>query len=188
MGVGNLTMIYYGTLLESYVSTPNEWSRYLRVVFCVEIGYGLEIIRTNVFGKDQIEKVEKISLGSQVQFTGFFADTPNVRFFKLQSVDAAKFDSCETCFAPKEDPCTGCLKEPTERISGEWQLVERLMVNDSFKLIFTQDENVVCRYIFPQSPFYKECISLKVTDMVKLQGWRDERRRTELNIMEKSTK
>ena len=49
-------MIYYGTLLESYVSTPNEWSRYLRVVFCVEIGYGLEIIRTNVFGKDQIEK------------------------------------------------------------------------------------------------------------------------------------
>ena len=176
----------YGTLLEKCVASPKGWNQYLRVVLCVETGFGLQTIRTNVFGKDGIEKVEAISLGSQIQFSGDYIKTLHLYYFKLLSLEAATFNSCEKCFAPLDGPCQGCLKEPTERITGEWKLVEREMINDSFKLTLTQDENVLCRYIFPNSPFYKACISLKEDETVKLQGRRDERRHTELSILEKS--
>ena len=175
----------YGTLLEKYISTPNEWSTYWRVVLGVETGYGLQIIRTNVFAKEQIKRVEAISLGDQVQFSGYFEDVPGAKFYKLHTIDSTKFDECEKCFAPLEEPCPGCLKEPTERISGTWELRELELINENFKITLTQGENVLCRYIFPNSPFYKECSGLKVEDLVKLQGWRDEKRHTKLNVLEK---
>ena len=176
----------YGTLVEKCVSTPNSWSKYVRVVICVETCYGLQTIRTNVFDHNQIEKFETIPLGAQVQFSGYFSDTPAVKFFKLQTIDSSKFNECEKCFAPLQNPCSGCMNQPTERIIGVWNLVEHEKINDSFKLTLIQDENVLCRYIFPKSPFYKACIDLKVDDNVKLQGWRNEKRYTELSVLEKS--
>ena len=161
----------FATLVEKTVCTPNDWTEYLRVVLSVEIGYGLKIITTNIFKKELMEKCEALPLFTRVKFSGYFAEKAN--FFRMQTLDEAEFEQCEKCFMCKADPCTGCLKNPSEHISGEWQVADIKTINENFKITFTQEDNVLCRWFFPKTLFYKVCNSLQVTDMVKLEGWRD---------------
>ena len=177
--------MFYGTLLEKSINTPNEWSRYLRVVICVETGFGLNTVRTNVFDKTDIAKVEAIPIRAQVQFSGNMIKLSHAQFFKLHTIDAVSFDRCEKCLAPLEDPCPGCLKDPTERVYGEWLLRASESINGSYKLTFTQDDNTLCRYIFAHTPFHLEAGKLKENDTVKLEGWRDVKRHVVLSTMQK---
>ena len=177
--------MFYGKLIEKTSVTPNKWSNYLRVVICVETGFGLDTIRTNVFDKSDIEKVEKLSIGSQVRFSGNSIELSHARYFRLHTIEATSFDQCNKCLAPAEEPCSGCLKDPIERISGVWQLRECLLLNNSYKLTFTQGDNTLCRYIFPHTPFHVKCADFQENDMVRLEGWRDFQRHAKFSLIEK---
>ena len=166
----NRTMMY-ATLSEKVVCSPNEWTEYLRVDLAVETGYGLKIIRTNVFDNELKEKCKTIELFSKVQFTGYYAMKAN--YFRLISLDLIEFDECEKCLAPLEEPCPGCLKKPAEKIYGEWQVTDIKTINKNRKITFTQNNNILCYYFFSNSLFYNICSSLQVTDMVKIEGWRE---------------
>lgn len=167
------------------VERTTSWCSYIRLTLAVETGYSLDIIKSNVFNDELKNKLNEIPEGSMVEFLGRTITNSDGSFFILEDIKNEYFDSCDKCLAPfpEDGQCLGCYNEPSERIVGTWEVIQKTFRDLSLKFIFKQDENILGYVSFPNSPFHKVCEGLEETQMVNLQGWRNIHRHSKLKYI-----
>ena len=115
----------FGYLIQK-LKVSNSWSKYVRVVLAVEVGYSVEILKSNIFSNKRIDAIQEITEGSMVRFTGYNASNSYGTYFRLEKIAADDFPCCNNCLAPVYDAqCQGCFNEPCEKISGIWKIAQK---------------------------------------------------------------
>ena len=173
----------FGYLIQK-LKVSNSWSKYVRVVLAVEVGYSVEILKSKIFSNKLIDAIQEITEGSMVRFSGYNASNSYGTYFRLENIAADDFPCCNNCLAPLYDvQCQGCFNEPCEKISGIWKIAQKEQREYGQRFIFTQDENVLGYACFSSSPFHDVCMGLKDKQMVILNGWRDVNRHSKLKMI-----
>lgn len=178
-------MLCKGSLVAKLGKCIGPTWAYTPIIITVEIGFNLNIYKTNVFDGSFENALENIPVGEMITFTGYMK-THGARYsLNLTSLKQATFAECQKCCAPLMDDCKGWENTRNEKLDGLWTVTARHNVDRYIKLYLHNSENVLGIVAFSNSWYFNTANNLNVDDRVKICGWRDEDRHSSFTIFEK---